>query len=164
MKYNEDTIDKKYKENLGNALQRLASLPVAKGRKPNIHGLNGWVYEQTIRHCLAEELKMLGLSPVIEGQVSLHGRAKIDLLVGRVAVEIKAAGSFGNDAKKYSGYRAKVEQKGWVYCYLTRGETYKPYRLATESTFGKERAFFLDTEADWGRFVRAVLKNYEEKP
>ena len=69
----------------------------------------------------------------------LYGRVKIDLLVGRVAIEIKALGSFGDDAKKYSGYRTKVEQKGWVYCYLTRGETYRPYRLATEEAFGKER-------------------------
>jgi len=93
--------------------------------------------------------------------VPLYGRVKIDLLVGRVAIEIKALGSFGDDAKKYSGYRTKVEQKGWVYCYLTRGETYRPYRLATEEAFGKERVFFLDTQGDWERFVKEVLKSYE---
>ena len=84
-------------------------------------------------------MKALGILPGIGEQVPLYGRVKIDLLVGRVAIEIKALGSFGDDAKKYSGYRTKVEQKGWVYCYLTRGETYRPYRLATEEAFGKER-------------------------
>ena len=34
---------------------------------------------QTIRNCLSEELKMLGLSPVIREQVPLHRRAKIDV-------------------------------------------------------------------------------------
>jgi hypothetical protein len=163
MKYNEREIDKIYKENLTDARRRLALLPVSEGREPNIQGLNGWVYEQTICHCLAEELKTLGLFPLIEEQVTLHRRAKIDLLVGRVAVEIKLAGSFGDDAMKYSEYRAKVEQRGWVYCYLTQSETYKRYRLATAAAFGKERAFFLDTKGDWERFVREVLKSYEEK-
>jgi hypothetical protein len=163
MKYNEHTVEKLYQENLNTARQLLASLPVAEGREPNTKGLNGWVYEQTARHCLSEELITLGLCPTIEEQVPLYGRTKIDLLVGRVAVEIKALGSFGDDARKYSGYRAKVEERGWTYCYLTRSETYNPYRLATTSAFGKERAFFLDTEGDWERFVREIVKSYKER-
>ena len=43
------------------------------------------------------------LYPIIEEQVPLYGRTKIDLLVSRVAVEIKALGSFGDDARKYTG-------------------------------------------------------------
>jgi len=39
-----------------------------------------------------------------------------------------------------------------------------PYRLATETVFGKEHAFFLDTQGDWERFVKEVLKSYEKKP
>ncbi len=89
----------------------------------------------------------------------LYGRIKIDLLVDRVAIEIKVLGSFGDDAEKYGGYRAKVEERGWIYCYLTRSESYHPYRLGAESTFGKERAFFLDTEGEWTRFVREVIKH-----
>ena len=163
MRYDEHEIEKLYQENLSAARQLLASLPVAEGREPTTKGLNGWVYEQTICHCLSQDMKALGISPSIAEQVSLSGRAKIDLLVGKVAIEIKALGSFGDDAKKYSGYRAKAEQKGWVYCYLTRGESYHPYRLATEKAFGKERAFFLDTQGDWERFVKEVLKSYEGK-
>lgn len=63
---------------------------------------------------MSQELKVLGILPRIAEQVPLFGRVKIDLLVGRVAIEIKALGSFGDDAKKYSGYRTKVEQKGWI--------------------------------------------------
>jgi hypothetical protein len=161
MKYDKNEIQKLYQQGLSAARQALALLPVAEGREPAISGLNGWVYEQTIRHCLSEELMTLGVSPVMKEQVPLYGRIKIDLLVGRVAVEIKALGSFGDDARKYSGYRSRVEDKGWTYCYLTHSETCQPYRLAAESAFGKEHAFFLDTPGDWERFVREVLRNYK---
>ncbi len=106
----------------------------------------------------------LGIFPAIKEQVPLYGRTKIDLLVGRMAIEIKSLGSFGDDSRKYSGYRTKVEERGWVYCYLTRSETYYPYRLTAQTAFGKERSFFLDTEGDWERFVKEVLKNHEAKP
>ncbi|MGB7581887.1 MAG: hypothetical protein WBL85_05510 [Sedimentisphaerales bacterium] len=163
MKYDENTVEKLYQENLDKARQLLASLPAAEGRKPNVTGLNGWVYEQTIRYCLCQELMVLGLSTLVKEQVPLYGRAKVDLLVGNVAIEIKALGSFGDDAEKYRRYRVKVEGRGWVYCYLTRSESYKPYHLSTESTFGKKRAFFLDTKGDWERFVREVIKSYKRE-
>jgi hypothetical protein len=88
--------------------------------------------------------------------VPLVGRAKIDLLVGRAAIEIKARGSFGASDAKYSSYRKSVEKQDWVYLYLTMQETHAPYRAATKSAFGSERAFFLDTRGDWRRFVRTV--------
>ena len=156
MKYDERKIEDLYQEILKEAGRLLASLPVAEGREPNLTGLNGWIYEQTIHYCLCQELIALGLSPMIKEQVSLYGRTKIDLLVGRVAIEIKALGSFGSDDIKYARYKAKVEERGWIYCYLTRRETHKPYRLKTESTFGKELAFFLDSEGDWSRFVELI--------
>ena len=163
MKYNEDAINRLYDENLTEAQQRLSSLPVAEGRKPNIGGLNGWVYEQTIRHCLSEELMKFGQYPTIKEQVSLGGRVKIDLLIGNIAIEVKGAGSFGDDDRKYSSYRAKVEGKGWIYYYVTRVENHKPYRLATISAFGNQHAFFLDTKGDWQRFVKSVADNCVEK-
>ena len=165
MKYDEHKVEKLYQENLSFARQLLASLPVAEGRKPTTKGLNGWVYEQTIRHCLCEELKELGITTTVEEQVTLHGKTTVDLLVGKVAVEIKALGIFGNnDARKYSKYRVKAKENGWSYFYVTRGESYRPYRAAMQSTFGDERAFFLDTEGDWERFVKEVWKNNEAKP
>lgn len=162
MKYDEQEVERLYQENLSGARQLLASLPVAEGRQPTTKGLNGWVYEQTVRHCLCEELKELGLAPTIEEQVRLYGRTKVDLLVGKVAIEIKALGIFGNDARKYSGYRAKAEENGWIYFYLTRGESYRPYRISMQSTFGEARAFFLDTEGDWERFVSEIIRNLNQ--
>jgi len=159
MKYDEMEIDKLYLENLARAGDLLASLSVAEGRKPTTKGLNGWLYEQTIRYCLREELKGLGTAPAMEEQVPLRGRVKVDVLVGKAAIEIKALGIFGNDAQKYSSYRVKAEENGWSYFYLTRSESYTPYRKAMQATFGEERSFFLDTPGDWERFVREVLKN-----
>jgi len=159
MRHNEESIENLYQRNLEDAYLLLSSLQVAEGRKPNIKGLNGWVYEQTIRYCLCQELLLLGLSPIIREQVYLYGRARIDLLVGKVAIEIKALGSFGSDIEKYKKYRAKVEEKGWTYFYLTRSESYRPYRIAFESIFGKNRSFFLDTSGDWARFISEVRGN-----
>jgi len=162
IKYDEDAIEELYQRNLTDACKRLASLDVAEGREPHIKGLNGWVYEQTIHYCLYQELRLLGLSPTVKDQVPLYGRVKIDLLVDRVAIEIKARGSFGDDdAEKYRRYRSKVEEKKWIYLYLTRCETYKPYRIATENVFNKERAFFLDTRGDWKRFIVTIKEIVE---
>jgi len=59
-------------------------------------------------------IKNIGSLSRNKEQVPLYRRAKIDLLVGNVAVEIKAKGSFGDDDKKYSGYLDEVRKKGWV--------------------------------------------------
>ena len=169
MKYDEDKVKELYQENLEDARKRLASLPVAEGRVPNIKGLNGWVYEQTIHYCLCQELMATELSTIVEDvkedvPIPLYKRARVDLLVGNVAIEIKAAGSFRGDAEKYSRYRVIVEKEGWLYCYLAGSDIYKPYRLSIESTFGKEQVFFLDTKGDWERFVKEVIKNYKKEP
>ena len=155
--YDEHAIDDLYQNNLKEAAILLSSLKVAENRIPNVTGLRGWIYEQTIHYCLKHELSGISLSPDISEQVALKGRAKIDLLVGTIAIEIKALGSFGNDAEKYIRYRAMVEERGWTYCYLTRQETYLPYRLKTKVIFGEENAFFLDTPGDWARFIEHII-------
>lgn len=104
MKYNERTVEEIYNENLKAARRMLASLPIAERREPNTKGLNGWIYEQTIRYCLSQELITLGFTPTIKEQVTLYRRTKIDLFMGRAAIEIKALGSFGDDARKYGRY------------------------------------------------------------
>jgi hypothetical protein len=109
MKYNEDAIDRLYEENLTEARRLLSTLRVVEGRRPSIGGLNGWVYEQTIRYCLLEELMERGQCPTIKEQVSLEGRVKIDLLVGHVAVEVKRAlaTTIGNIPRTEQGWREK---------------------------------------------------------
>ena len=165
MKYDEEKIKKLYGKNLRDACNSLASLCVAEGRTPTLTGLNGWVFEQTIRYCLSRELKILKLSPAINEQVNLIGRKKIDLLISdRVAIEAKAAGSFGRKKdEKYIGQtyelnKGYVEKRGWKYFYLTLHENNRSYRDAYESAFGKDNSFFLDTPGDWGKFVNAVAK------
>ena len=152
----EEDIKEKYRTNLEDARKILSTLEVADGRAPQIKGLNGWIFEQTIHYCLQQELRLRRLTPKIVEQQPLFGRVKIDLLVGRAAIEIKSRGSFGNNIEKYKKYRIEAEKKGWVYFYLTGGETYKPYRLKAMEIFGRDRAFFLDTEGDWARFVKEV--------
>ena len=160
MNFTEDEIIKIYKESLDAAEERLSSLAVAEGRKPSLRGLNGWAFEQTIRYCLLKEMEAVGLHPEMEDQVPLFGRAKIDLRVGKVAIELKARGSFGTGDSKYGEYRSVVEKCGRVYFYLTQQESHDPYKQITKSIFGPARAFFLDDKGDWARFVDAVVASH----
>ena len=157
MDFTEVAVASLYKKALAEAEAKLSTLNVAEGRRPNAGGLNGWVFEQTVRYCLAQELRKRGRRAPMQEQVPLAGRARIDLLVGRAAIELKARGSFGASDVKYSSYRKSVEKQGWVYLYLTMQETHAPYKAATESAFGSKRAFFLDTQGDWTRFVTTVI-------
>ena len=88
-KYNEQMIEEIYNKNLEDAYALLSHLQVAEGREPNINGLRGWVYEQTIHYCLKQELKLHGLSPKIEEQMTLSGGKKIDLLVDGMVVVVQ---------------------------------------------------------------------------
>jgi hypothetical protein len=157
MKHNKNTIEELYKNSLRNAQMGLSGLAIAKGRKPYVIGLSGWVYEQTIRACLEDELTAMSISIPMEEQVSLQGRVKIDLRVGAAAIEIKVGGFIGaKGAEKYREYRRKIEAKGWVYFYLTRKESYGPYCELSHDIFGTDRAFFMDQENNWVRFVEAI--------
>jgi hypothetical protein len=160
MKFTEKNIEEKYQKNLKRACSLLTGLEIAEGREPETNGLKGWIYEQTIRYCLSQELASLGKKPEISEQVKLKGRAKVDMLMGKVAIEIKANGLYSkNDSEKYQGYRKIVEENGWVYFYLTRSESYESYRDGAKMAFDKNRAFFLDRTGDWERFVKAVSES-----
>jgi hypothetical protein len=156
VKFTESRVIERFEAALAEAERRLASLDVAQGRRPTAMGLSGWVFEQTVRYCLGRELDAAGHHCEIRGQVPLKGRARVDLLAGRAAIELKARGSFGAGDAKYSAYRKAAEERGWAYLYLTMQEGYAPYRLATASTFGGDHAFFLDEPGDWSRFVDTV--------
>ncbi len=156
MKFTEDGVKVLYEQNLAETAGMLASLPFAAGESPQITGLSGWVFEQTLRHCLSAELTEFGLQPAIACQVPVRGRAKIDLLVGnRVAIEVKSRGSWGNDTK-YRTYGKVVLRKGWIYLYVTLQEGHLPYRNATLKLFGPDGAYFLDGQGEWARFVNKV--------
>jgi hypothetical protein len=158
-RYSEDEIRARYSSNLEMAKNTLGLLPLAEGRTPQVNGLNGWIFEQTIRSCLSEELRLAGRCDRVTEQQPLQGKARIDLLVGTMAVELKKAGWFGDDSKRYAKYRVWAQQKGWSYAYLTLGESHRPYRIRCEEVFGQENEFFLDTPGDWGRFVDRATRH-----
>lgn len=157
--FNGQDIERIYDKSLSHAIASLQANPVARGRKPSFQGLNGWIYEQTIRSCLEDELQAVGLSLPIKDQQALRGRAKVDLFVGdATAIEIKAGGIFGDDAEKYRKYCAIARnERKWTYLYVTRIETYKPYYEATKEVFWHNSAFFLNEENGWRDFVAAVI-------
>lgn len=157
MKYSEVSIEEIYSKNLELAVGSLAKLPITKGREPKFQGLNGWVYEQTLRSCLEDELERIGITLSISEQVKLKGRAKADLLVGRTAIEIKAGGLFGDDSEKYGRYKKFTNEMNIAYLYITRHETYRPYYLATQSVFGEAHSFFLSEKGTWERFISTLV-------
>ena len=159
MKYAESDIVSLYQAALADAYKRLSGITVARGRSPAVKGLSGWIYEQTVRSCIEDELKDEICGIDIDEQVSLHGRAKLDLVIGRVAIEIKGGGFFGAaDAEKYRVYRKAVESSGRRYVYLTAHETYQPYRDLAVDIFGEEYAFFLDSKGTWKKFIKTIRK------
>lgn len=72
MKFTESDIQTRFEKARDEAMELLSRLEVANGRKPEkLRGLTGWIYEQTIRSCLEEELEILGIAPEISEQVRL---------------------------------------------------------------------------------------------
>jgi hypothetical protein len=158
MKHCEQSIQSLFESEKTEARDRLASLSVAGGRPPTVSGLNGWVYEQTIRSCIECELQGDHPNLKIEEQVQFLKRSKLDLVIGLVAIEVKSAGLFGQaDADKYRRYRKAVESSGKHFLYITSYETHIPYRELTVDIFGEDRAFFLDSSGTWERFIKTVL-------
>ena len=104
--FNASTIWTLFDASLKRAKLNLSKLKVFCGRKPNFAGLSGWVFEQTIQHCIKKELKVKRFAVEIAEQVSVGGRAKADLTVGKAAIEIKTSGLFGlSDVRRYRKYR-----------------------------------------------------------
>ena len=152
-------LEERYQKALEEAKQKLASLDVTCGRPINVKGLSGWVFEQTVRTCLEEELNERGITVTIQEQVSIGGRATIDFLVGAIAIEVKAAGFFSDDdGARYSTYRKRAEANGWHYLYLTLCETHRPYVESARKSFGDDKAFFLDQKDSWLRLVATVVR------
>ena len=147
------------KRNHAAAKRLLSGLPVACGHAPEIAGLHGWVFEQTVQFCLRRELKAKGLQPEFGEQVPLGGRARADLGIGRILVEIKTSGLFDiGSVEKYRRYRAAAEENGCRYLFLSAHETYKPYRDGIVGALGRENVFMLTEPRGWQGFVGTVVK------
>ena len=156
-KFDEKAILKLFESNLKTAQTSLARLRFCCCKDPSFQGLSGWVFEQTVQYCLHKELKVSEVRAEICEQVSLGGRAKADLLIGTVAVEIKARGLVDGDAaSRYCGYKIAAEQKGYSYLYVTLQESYLPYRKAMIKGLGQQNTFFLNTAGDWSRLIKRV--------
>lgn len=158
MIYDEKSVIQKF-ENLVAELEKDLTKYI-KGRPSAFpKGLKGWAFEQTIIDSLSDELTARGTPLPITEQPSIGGRVHPDLLVGSAAIELEVSGSYdekANQLKKYSGYRKRVEEKGWRYLYLTGSETYKPNRETAKAIFGPDNTFFLDEPGDWKRFVEMI--------
>jgi hypothetical protein len=158
MKYSEITVGLKYTDNLENANHALRNLDFASDGIINFKGLNGWVFEQTIRQCLMDELKDILDEIDFKEQENLAGRATVDLVVGRVAIEIKSGGLFSDESEKYTKWRVAAYAMGWDYLYITLDETYPQFKVSAKKAFGYENTFFLNDPGSWRKFVNRIVE------
>ena len=155
-----DDVWRLFESNLQRAKGKLAELPVYCGIQPRFSGLSGWVFEQTIQHCIQRELKARRMSPNVREQVSLGGRTKADLVVGKVAVEIRTSGLFSpSDADRYKRYSKAAETRGFRYVYLTWEENFLPYKRALDKALGRRNVFYLNEDGEWHRFITLLVES-----
>lgn len=164
MIYDENTVENLFQKSLRDAKRALRRLDVHSGREPSFSGLSGWVYEQTIRHCILHELKERGVvaEPVLEQQ-ALGGKKKVDLLIGNTAIEIKTSGLFGHhEIDRYKTYQSLAAAIGYRYLLLSRGET--TYRTGLLKALGKDNVILLDEEGGaWRRLIGIVASGLKLK-
>jgi len=150
-----------FNQNLNQAKGLLKQLEICRDREPRFSALSGWVFEQTIRHCICEELGQMGIFVEPKEQFRLAGRVKADLLIGKTAIELKTRGLFGSrDITRYTAYKDMAEKQNYQYVFLSQSETYVPYRTGITEALGADNAFFLDgPEGEWKRFVEIIARN-----
>ena len=159
MIYSQTTIEALFQKNLQQAKALLATLEVYSGREPNFTGLSGWVFEQTIRHCIRNELELLGVNARLIEQVTLRGSAKVDLVVGTTAIEIKTSGLFRRDEIDQQKKRqSDAAIKGLRYVFLTLRETNHRHRAGMIETLGRGNVIFLDEPGgEWERLIDIIV-------
>lgn len=159
--YKSSEIWETYERCLKQARNKLGEIEVFCDKDPTFGGLNGWVFEQTIQYFIQKELQAKGIEIEIKQQVSLKGRAKADLAVGKfAAIEIKTSGLFGMaDVEKYRKYKEAVLQQGFQkYLYLTWSENYRPYKNALNDSIGGENIFYIEDTQEWSRFISVLAQ------
>jgi len=158
-RYTQDDIHRLYERNHGTAIENLCKVEVFCGTRPTLTCVNGWVFEQTVRHCLSHELTVLNLHPVTKEQERIGQRVVIDLLVGTVGIEIKLKGLFGpTDFNRVRKASDQARSQGLSYLCLVGQESHTPYRERAMNAVGRDNAFFLDTPGQWGLFVSRVVE------
>lgn len=141
------------------AKRHLTQLRVYSGNEPTFSGLSGWVFEQTIQYCIKRELRVANVRSEITEQVRFGSRAKADLRIGNVAVEIKLSGLFSKtDIAKYRKYKQAANSMGLEYLFVTGGESYQQYRDGIARVLGQENVFFLDTPNEWKRLIARLKR------
>jgi hypothetical protein len=151
--YNGNEVWDLFEKNLAQAQKKLSGITVYCGQEIVVSGLSGWVYEQTVQHCLMRELKKLGIRTKIQEQLTLVRRTKADLVINNVALEIKSAGLFGEDMRRYRECQKCAKARGLRYVFVTSAESVKKYRSEIVKTLEPENVFFLDAAEDWGRLI-----------
>lgn len=130
--------------------------------KLTITGLNGWVFENLVAYLIKKEFPSVSIKP----QQRLYPerskkRAKVDMVINnKIAVEAKVAGVYSREyIKRLKEYRKTAAEKGWIYLYISRQESYGPYYEGTKEAVGPQNAFFLDRQrGDWNRFIKRIIQ------
>lgn len=150
-----------YEQCLKQAREKLREIDVFCDNDPTFGGLSGWVFEQTIQHCVQKELLAKDIQIQIKQQVSLTGRAKADLAIENIAaIEVKTSGLFGMaDVEKYKKYKEAALQQGFQrYLYLTWSENHLPYKVGLNDALGEENIFYIENPAEWLRFISVLVE------
>jgi hypothetical protein len=158
MVYTGESISALFHDHLREARAALGALAWVDPDATSFAGFNGWVFEQTVRAALVDELHVRGITRIFKTQVSIGGRAKADLAVGDdVALELKSHGLFGQSgAARYANYARQAKALGFRYAFVTLTEGYPPYRAAIVESLGADNVFFLDQKNEWERLVDLV--------
>ena len=161
-KFNEETIHALFEKSLKQAKKHLSNLPICSDFEIKFAGLNGWIFEQTVQHCIKKELKAHKLNPNVREQINLGGRTRADLMIDSVAIEIKAKGLFGfEDVERYRKYKQAAKKKGFDYIFVTKSESHRPYRIGIISALGRKNTFFLDQQGDWERLIKTLVSKVQ---
>ena len=104
-------------------------------------------------------MRLLGVKPKFKEQEALHGRAKVDIKIGKAYVEIKSAGLFDlASCERYRRYSAIAKVRGFEYLFVTRGETNEAYRKGIVSAVGTKNFFDLEKSGEWSRFIKTLVR------
>jgi hypothetical protein len=176
MLFNNLKVKETFDDNLIQASNALKKLDFCSSthtsEELNFKGLVGWVFEETIFNCLKKELNSLNLRHQLRVQFNLStlavsgkkSKGKADLYLHtekqNYLIELKHTGVFGlSDCDKYRKYREIINNNGYKYLYLTKGESYEKFVNECKNIFDSENAFFLDKDGDWEKFIKLIKKD-----